>query len=54
MVGKPAEFMLENIAHKFNLRREQVTRPPSAGARAGSALAASTLLKLQQRSPLKL
>lgn len=24
VVGKPAEFMLENIAHKFNLRREQV------------------------------
>lgn len=24
VVGKPAEFMLENIAHKFNLRREQI------------------------------
>lgn len=25
VVGKPAEFMLENIATKFGLRREQVT-----------------------------
>lgn len=24
VVGKPAEFMLENIANKFGLRREQV------------------------------
>lgn len=34
MVGKPAEFMLENIAHKFNLRREQVGRRARAAAEA--------------------
>ena len=24
MVGKPAEFMLDNIAHQFNLQRDQI------------------------------
>jgi len=29
VVGKPAEFMLENIAQKFGLRREQVGAAPA-------------------------
>ena len=36
VVGKPAEFMLENIANKFGLRREQV-RGWAGSAHFGSA-----------------
>ena len=35
VVGKPAEFMLENIATKFGLRREQVPRAGWADVEGG-------------------